>query len=65
MVCALNGLLEALTLDAVGASVDSLGLTVHLGADALDVRVEAAVGTHVRVRNRLAELRGLTADVAD
>ncbi len=56
--------LETIALDAGGASVDALRLTVHTSANTLDVRVETAVSTHVRVRNRLAELRTLSTDVA-
>ena len=57
--------LEALALDAGGANVHTLGFPVDPRTHALDVRVEAAVGAHVGVRNRLAELRALSANVAN
>ena len=56
--------LYPITLDAVGANVHTLGFTVNPSANALNVRVETTVGAHVRVRNRLTELRGLSTDVA-
>ena len=62
---ALDGALETLALDAVGADVEPLGLAVDASADTLNIRVETAIRAHVRVRNRLAELRALTANIAN
>jgi len=52
-------------LDAGGADVQALGRAAHGGADTLDVRVPAAAGAAVRVRDVVAEARPLAADVAD
>ena len=52
-------------LDAGGADVDPLGRAADHGADALDVRVPAAAGTAVRVRDVIAEARPLAAYFAD
>ncbi len=52
-------------LDAGGAHVDPLGRAAGHGADPLDVRVPAAAGAAVRVRDVIAETRPLAAYVAD
>lgn len=56
--------LDAIALDAGGANVHTLRFPVHQGANTLDVGVETAVRAHVRVRDRLAELRSLSTDIA-
>lgn len=52
-------------LDAGRTHIEPLGRAAHDRADPLDVRVPAARGAAVRVRNPVAEPRPLTADVAD
>src|ERR1700761_2050672 len=52
-------------LDAGGAHVHALGRAADRGADALDVRVPAAAGAAVRVRDVIAEARPLAAYFAD
>ena len=49
---------------ATSANINSFYFAVDDSADTLNVRVETTVGAHVRVRNRLTELRGLSTDVA-
>ena len=56
--------LDAIALDAGGAYIHALRLSIHQCANALNVGVEAAVRAHVRVRDRFAELRSLSTDVA-
>ncbi len=52
-------------LDARGAHVEPPGRSADDGAHALNVRVPAARGAAVRVRDVVAEARPLAADVAD
>src|SRR5207342_2986809 len=52
-------------LDAGGAHVDPLGRAADHGTDPLDVRVPAAAGAAVRVRDVVAEARPLAAYIAD
>src|ERR1700742_1352608 len=52
-------------LDARRAHVDALVRAADNGADGLDVRVPAAAGAAVRVRDVVAEPRPLAAYVAD
>src|SRR5690606_10654440 len=66
--CALKGHSETIDfarLDAGGAHVQPLRRTPHPGTDSLDVRVPAAAGTAVRVRDTVPEPRSLAADVTD
>ncbi len=52
-------------LDAGGAHVDPLGRAADHGTDPLDIRVPAAAGAAMRVRDVIAEARPLAAYVAD
>jgi hypothetical protein len=52
-------------LEAAGAHVEALGRTVHRGAHALDVRVEATLRNLARPRPVVTEARALGADVTD
>jgi hypothetical protein len=52
-------------LDATGANVDPLVCSVDLGADGSQIDIPAALGHVVSVRDLVAELRTLTAHLAD
>src|SRR5262249_5244519 len=61
---AANGLLDLAAPQAAGADRDLLRTSVHLGAHALDVRLEHALGDVVRVADVLAGHALLAADEA-
>src|SRR5690606_15421208 len=60
-----SGTLDLAGLEAGGAHVQPLRRAAHAGADGLDVRVPAAAGTAVRVRDTVPEPWSLAADVTD
>ena len=55
---------QSACLEAGGADVETLRGRTHHGADALDVRVPAALRAAVGVRDAVTEARSLAADVA-
>ena len=59
-----DGALNLSSLEARGANIQSLRSALDDGAHTLDVRVPAALGAHVRVRDGVPEARALGADVA-
>lgn len=52
-------------LQALGAHVEALGRPIDQSANALNIRIPAAVGANVRVRHALAEAGSLTAHVTN
>src|SRR5436190_20821940 len=60
-----SGFDDLARLDAARAHVNAARRAVHEGADALDVRVPAALRATVRVRHRHAPRRVLPTDFAD
>ncbi len=52
-------------LQALGAYVKALGGPIDQSANALNIRIPAAVGANVRVRHALAEAGSLTAHVTN